>query len=153
MKALANYIWMHLGRCPYCMRMSFIFAITSIAIAASSSLFLPKMAVALIVLCAIALTLLWVAHVTVYSMKALARHNKSAQTEAPLISRRKLFGSFAQIAAVAALSSAMPQMVFASPGGRSRLWCCAACVVNGSCDQDCQNHICRAKQTAKKKSS
>ena len=114
MKTLANYVWTQLGRCPYCMRMSFIYAITSIAVAAASSLFLPRFAVTLIASCAVALTLLWLAHVTIYSIKTVVLRNLFLRSEAdPMISRREMFGAFAKIAAVTALNTAAPGLAFA----------------------------------------
>jgi len=151
MKTLANYVWAQLGRCPYCMRMSFIYAITGIAIAAASSLFLPKIAVALIALCAVALTALWLAHIIVYSFKTLARHNRIRPNEShtPSISRRKMFGTFAKTLATAALATAVPHVVLAGRGRSSKgvVFCCSnngqTCYSNsdGQCRPKC-DYLC-----------
>jgi hypothetical protein len=53
------------------------------------------------------------AHVIAFSIKSLAHRNQSAQLDAPAMSRRNVFATFAKIATLAALSSAMPKMAFA----------------------------------------
>jgi hypothetical protein len=85
----------------------------AILVAIGSGFVLPRYVTVVIAVCAAFLLMLWMAHVIVFSIKSLAHSNQSAQLEAPAMSRRKLFGTFAKIATLAALSSAMPKMAFA----------------------------------------
>jgi hypothetical protein len=133
------------------MRTSFIYAITSIAVAAASSLFLPAIVVMSIALCAVALTALWLAHIAAYSLKALARSNSLPQSDphTPSIPRREMFGTFAKIAAAATLSTAMPGVAFADrvkskdhPKSKGRVQCCPGCYSDqygncSGCDATC----------------
>lgn len=113
MKTLGRYIWAKLGSCPRCTRTSFIYAIGSIAIAVAGSFFLPVIAMVSVAFCAAALTMLWLAHIIVYSLKMMARRTQSAQLAQPVISRRKLFGALAQIAAASIVASAVPGIAYA----------------------------------------
>lgn len=113
MKILAQFIWSKLGNCSLCTQAALRLALMAILATIASRFLLPRPATLFIACCAIGLLTLWMAHVVVFSLKALARRNKSSRTESPMISRRKLFTTFANVAAVTALSSALPKLAIA----------------------------------------
>ena len=111
--AFLKFIWSNLGYCPRCMRKSFTFAMASILIAVAGSFCLPRSAIVPISLCAIALTALWLAHITAYSLKTLARRSELSPHDSLRTSRRKLFAAFAKISVAIAVSSMVPRMAAA----------------------------------------
>lgn len=118
--AIRSYVWTRLGSCLRCMRISFFCAM-------ASSFVLPRMAVVPLALCAIALTALWLAHISAFALKGLARRaNASPSPDEPQKStRRRFFADFTKLVAVVAVGSMVPRIAAA----------CGSCTVG--CMQFC----------------
>ncbi len=106
-----SYVHRQLGRCPTCMRQSFIAALISSLTAAAAWLWLgrPLMA-ALISVTATGLVLLWLAHVVAYARRAQADGptQRDADHDLPDPSRRALAPGFAKLVVGVALATALP---------------------------------------------
>jgi len=122
----------NLGRCPHCMRKSFVAA----AIAAASLVIVsqwPHEALVTIPLGVVtaALIVLWMAHLAMFSLRR-ARAAKVAGAHAqPDASRRSFLPTFAKALAVAALCTALPELARAEDA-------CERCISNRSkCQDNC----------------
>lgn len=94
----------HLGRCPKCMRQSFLAAAAAWGLAATLWL-VNAMGIVMLAAMAAALgaTLLWLAHLAAYAVRA-AR----ATADAPLESRRRFASNLLKAAGAMAIITALP---------------------------------------------
>jgi len=115
---LAPFLWRHLGHCSSCIRKAFQAATCAwtaalLLLGLDWPRFLPA-----IVIIALGLTALWVAHLVAYAGKATLaeKSDSSAENDNAYIttsSRRDLLPLFARALAVAALTSAAPTLALA----------------------------------------
>ena len=145
----------YLGRCPKCMRQSFIFMLGTwsvvLAVIYFADLPAPVTAAAMLALGA---TALWLAHVTAFALGA-ARSRRASEskaldkrvtTEIVLQQRRQFISSFAKTFLLAAAATTVStQSAFAQSRLSNCLTCCAgkleACGSAGSCNVLYQNCV------------
>jgi hypothetical protein len=99
-----------LGRCPKCMRTSFLAAISSsvFAIAITVMANYPSV-VAMSWIAAVALVGLWIAHLVAYSVRATAFRIAIPEGQgATFLSRREIFPTFFRALGAMALTTALP---------------------------------------------
>ncbi|MDE2163348.1 MAG: DUF3624 family protein [Alphaproteobacteria bacterium] len=150
-----NMTYVTLGRCPKCMRQSFIFMMGAwaVALVTPSVTDLPAPAIAAAAL-ASAATVLWLAHITAFALGAAGSADKSGNTalerniSAGLVSqqRRQFISSFAKVFVLGAAATALPAgSVFAQSHLNDCLTCCAsklkACGSDGKCNTLYQNCV------------
>jgi hypothetical protein len=108
-----------LGACAFCMRMAFVSATVAWLVAFGVQLVLHQQAVALVVAAiALALSFLWIAHLTAYSARRARCTVRTATMDTAgnvtRHSRRDLFPLFAKTFALAALATALPAIYSAA---------------------------------------
>lgn len=123
-RLLESRIVSHLGVCGRCARQSFSAALVAvIAMTVSWLVFGASLLTAAVAVIALALALLWVAHVVTYSARVATKARAATPLRNP--SRRAFFPTFAKIAAAAALATALPYAVaHADPACPDGEWCC-----------------------------
>ena len=116
-KRLPRLIDRHLGRCPHCMRNSFLAAFLALVTTAAEWVGGSPMA-AFLAPCAAALLLLWLSHLAAYSWRTsrLRRDAEPAGGDTDL-ARRAFFPAFASIFAGAAIATALPLSSARALGG------------------------------------
>lgn len=146
-KNVGRKLWANLGHCHYCTRKSFVLAVMSCVIAVACTYFLPRETIVPATVCSVALTALWIAHVTVFSLKASKRPSDTL-TPSTKLSRRKAFSVFAKVLAAAALSSALPRIAVASYSD-----CCSLCPKGFHCVRNGDKCRCVANRDKKENSA
>lgn len=118
LRSLANLLDRSIGRCPRCMRQALLAAFGTWALALAATAFTDaSWIVAPMVVAALGLTALWLAHVCAFSLRATIAAScatrdisagESAQTVAAApFSRRQFAAEFARVAVVAAMATAL----------------------------------------------
>lgn len=104
----------NLGRCPKCMRQSFLVALAAWAAAIIARVMDGSGALSIgIALGAGALSLLWVAHLLAYAARSVAPLPAGDSSGAETLSRRDIIPKFARAVGVMALVTATPASVWA----------------------------------------
>ena len=104
MKRLSAVLDTKLGRCPRCMRQSFMAAfaawglVLAISLVASKPVFMP------VVLAAA----LWLAHLATFARRAALTARRASPSQAPALSRRQFLPIFVRVFVAAALLTALP---------------------------------------------
>ena len=150
-----NMVYANLGRCPKCMRQSFIFMLGAwaAALVAASVTDSPAPVIAAATLASGA-TVLWLAHITAFALGAAGSANNSENKAlerrilAGLASqqRRQFIASFAKVFVLGAAATALPVgSAFAQSHLSDCLTCCAsklrACGSDGKCNTLYQNCV------------
>jgi hypothetical protein len=148
-------IFVHIGRCPRCMRLALTAALVGVAAAGTSWVTLGAREPTICLgAAAAALTVLWLAHLAAFAWRATAHvripdQEICGRTESIFLSRRQLlarFGmSFIGAAAASALAVALPSTAYAQVpcdnceqySGQQRSDCCL-CKYN-NCTSGCGN--------------
>jgi hypothetical protein len=115
---LFSYAWDNLGTCSFCIRTAFRVAVSAwclallVASLGWSAILSPETISAVVPLAligAVALTMLWIAHLVVYVRKVTVAKSRRDMVQAqPAVSRRAMFILFARALGAAAVMSAVP---------------------------------------------
>jgi hypothetical protein len=139
LKILKKFTWAELGECSYCMRKAFQSGLLACgAWCGAFALGMPSSVLACTTLAAVALTVLWGAHLIAFAFKvSVAQH----ANDISVLSRRAFFWNFARAAAFATVGTALPAS-FASAPRRKRPnpGCGCPCCCYGmcwGCDEEC----------------
>jgi hypothetical protein len=134
----------HLGRCPRCIRQSFLYALGAWGAFGGSLALNRALITACLALAAFSLTLLWLAHLTVSAARGMAGERNDARAASGL-SRRQLFSRFAQSLGTLALVTALPGAAAAQDRTQNCLTCCdkfrTSCGNGGDCNVNYQNCV------------
>lgn len=135
------------GRCAVCMRKSFSAALVSWLVASFLMVALGnKIATDMALSLAVALTALWLAHLTAYAVRAASpKSPPRVAAPSPAWSRRDFLPTFGKVFAGVALATALPGLAFAQDRLRDCLTCCAkyqnSCGNDGDCNVNYQNCV------------
>lgn len=146
-KTLAPFIWSKLGYCPICTRKAFLAAavawLASIGIAATSSA--PRICT-LIFSGAFFLTVLWIAHITAFTVR---KFEKTAISNPQITSteRRRAMSLFVRTFTIATVSSLVPKLAMACDPNEE----CSGCLIHnpfGGCIQYGNDPLCELRKAA-----
>ncbi len=128
-----NYVWNHLGHCPWCMRKAFWASITSWVVTIGTyALPSPPMMHDVVITLSAALTALWLTHILVYARKQSISSPFRVEDS---LTRRTVLPIFTRAIAAAALSAALPVPAFALTCDSAHGW--YPC--QGHCGNVCYN--------------
>jgi hypothetical protein len=142
-------VGVHLGRCPRCMRQSFIATLGAWAFTLWALLSVGETVVtALMAALALGLSALWIGHLIAFAARATPAFKERNKTDAASgegLSRRQLMPMFARTLGAAALATALPSSAFAQDRINNCLTCCAqkvqSCGSDNACNINYQNCV------------
>jgi hypothetical protein len=115
---LARYVWANLGRCPLCTRKAFLATLAAWIITIGASITVkPSIWLSISTICALLLTMLWMAHIVAFSLKSSSASKFTTADFDP--ARREIFSIFAKTAVTAAFASALPTISYAQGRGQN----------------------------------
>ena len=139
----------NLGRCPKCMRISFLASLAAWALLVAVNLIDDQSAfTAVATISALAFTVLWIAHLVAYATRAAMgsdKPNDRSVEPTAVLSRRQIIPIFARALGAVALSTALPATAFAQSRLNKCLTCCAEhlqkCGGAGACHVNYENCV------------
>jgi hypothetical protein len=106
---LASQLDAKLGRCPRCMRQSFLAALAAWAVAGIAwAIFGSNIVAAAAIIVALGLNALWIAHLIAHATRSVAASGAQRSERAAAMSRREIIPAFARALGAMALVTAWP---------------------------------------------